>query len=319
MTNLALHIVYATDLRYLLPTQVAVSSAIYHATHPKKLYIDILDCGIPDKEWDSLEKNLRQTCGYEFSLFRYKVDMTAYNEYKTWHNSRGIYARLSITDILPLDIHWCIYADSDTLFTADPFELVDLFDNEVALLGHLDESNSHLLGNWYVAHGFKWEASTYICAGFICINLDWFRKNDIAHKSFEMIQRYPDIPLNDQDVLNILCQRHKRQLPGGWGVFSSQAIWHEKPKCIHYVGERPWEYSLLFPIFMPETTRIWFKAAKNISKLQIEDINNGSKYRYFLLLCGSKISKVVLSILVFCGMKRYQRAINRFVKFGIDI
>lgn len=266
-----LHIVYATDKRYLLPTRVAAASAVHYASRPQDLVIDILDCDISDAAWAKFETDLRKALGNQFKLVRHRVDMSAYAQYKSWHTSRGIYARLSIPDILAEDVDWCVYADGDTLFVSDPFELESIFQSQYALMGHLDQPGAGLR-EWYIKNGFNWDAKTYVCAGFIILNLAWARKNSLSEKCFDLIRQHPDIPMNDQDALNILCSDEKILLPEGWGVFANEAYWRTKPNCIHYVGERPWELPKMAPLYLPDTTRVWFRMARYIAGLDLREI-----------------------------------------------
>lgn len=308
-----LHIVYATDERYLLPTRVAAASAVYYASRPKYLVIDILDCDISDASWTKFEADLKKARGDEFALNRHKVDMSAYAQYKSWHTSRGIYARLSIPDILPEDVDWCVYADGDTLFVSDPFELESIFHPQYALMGHLDQPGADLR-EWYVKNGFNWDAKTYVCAGFIILNLVWARKNQLSAKCFDLIRQHPDIPMNDQDALNILCADEKAFLPDGWGVFANEAYWRTKPNCIHYVGERPWELPSLKGVWLPNTTRLWFAVARHACGLRVWNFG-GILFagRFVALGLLARFMSVGYRILDLVGTgKRYQAAQARF-------
>ena len=44
--------------------------------------------------------------------------------------------------LFPKNIEWCVYVDSDTLMTTNPFELELFFNNEIALLVHLERSKN---------------------------------------------------------------------------------------------------------------------------------------------------------------------------------
>jgi len=308
-----LHIVYATDERYLLPTYVAMASAVHNASRKDDLVFDIFDCGISDSVWCDFVVRGKRVLEGGFAVVRHRIDMLQFAGYKVWHASRGIYARLLISDILPEETEWCVYADGDTLFTEDPFLLEDMFDSRYALMGHLD-SNGAETNAWYEKNGFSWNRKTYLCAGFILLNLAWARKNNLSKKLLEFIDSHRDVPMNDQDALNIICNDAKCALPSGWGVFSCDAYWRESPCCIHYVGERAWEMPLLAPIFLPRTMRLWFWYARTVARLGATEIAPFFRTRYFLRFCVSRIMKLCFSILdkVPALRGRYALALNRF-------
>ena len=312
-----LHIAYATDERYLLPTQVAVASAVFHAGNPAELVIDILDCGFSDQAWHRFNHDLRVALGDDFQLVRIPVNMELYAGYKSWHSSRGIYARLSLPDLLPRDVNWCVYADGDTLFVDDPLKLTECFDGRFALLGHKDD-NTNSRNLWYETHGFEWDAETYICAGFIVLNLEWARINGLTRKSLAMLREHPDIPMNDQDVLNILCQERKSFLPKGWGVFACDAYCRETAKCIHYVGERPWELPNLRGVWFPLTTKLWFDVAKKVACMSLFRILGAwGVGRYGMYKVLAFVMRIFYSLIVRSKESRYVNALAR-LKCGLE-
>ena len=250
-----LHIVYATDKRYLFPTMVALASAVVRASRKHDLVIDVLDCGIEDSDWDVFETVVRQRLGEEFSLVRHVVDMSAYDSMKEWHTSKGIYSRLEIPQILR-DVEWCVYADGDTLFTGDPFVLEGLWDCQYALMGHADVPDV-TQKNWHLERNIPWDAEHRICAGFILMNLDWFRANDATQKCFEFISKYRP-PFNDQDALNYVCLGKIGLLPDEWGIFTYLVRPETNGGCFHYVENRPWQLELGSRIPVNSCKKIWF-------------------------------------------------------------
>ena len=250
-----LHIVYATDSRYLFATQVAAGSAIAWASRPRNLVIDILDCGVGDNEWQAFAATLHGLGGDCFSLVRHRIDMSAYDDMAEWHTSKGIYARLEIPQILR-EVAWCVYADGDTLFTDDPFKLETIWDPRYAIMGHLDDAQENRK-IWYTNYGLPWDKAHHICAGFILLNLDWFRNNSGTAKCFDIIKQYRP-PYNDQDALNLICYGRIGLLPDEWGVFTYLADANTRPGCFHYAANRPWELSKTSRIPMNSMQRIWF-------------------------------------------------------------
>ncbi|MBQ0031772.1 MAG: hypothetical protein KBT68_03110 [bacterium] len=120
-----LHVVYATDDGYLVPTMVAAASVLAWVKDVSFVQIHVLDTGIADVGWDDFEKNLRGHFGQAFRLTRHKIDQTLFSGFKTWHGSVGTYARLLIPDLIP-DADWCVYCDGDTRFYSF-FNLIGFF------------------------------------------------------------------------------------------------------------------------------------------------------------------------------------------------
>ncbi|MCQ2390299.1 MAG: hypothetical protein MJ240_02645 [Kiritimatiellae bacterium] len=288
-----LHIVYATDSRYLFPTLVAAASAVLHASDRRRIAIDILDCGLSETEWASFVEGFRRQLGTDFALTRHLIDMQAYDEFKAWHTSRGIYARLDIPQILPNE-DWCVYADGDTLFTSDPLALAEVFDPTYAIMGHLDDNVDI---PWYGEHGFRLHPETQICAGFILLNLDWFRRNDGTRKCFELLSHYPDMPYNDQDALNIVCEGKIGVLPDNWGKFTYNTNRETVPGCFHYVSDRPWELGTNGFLPLRGTDVIWYRIKALATGADAHSCPTTTKVRYFHVWAKTAFVKTVVILL----------------------
>jgi len=288
-----LHIVYATDSRYLFPTTVAAASAVLHTSDRSRLAIDILDCGLMEEEWETFETNFRRRLGSDFALTRHRIDLQAYGMFKAWHTSRGTYARLEIPQILT-DEDQCVYADGDTLFTDDPLKLDGLFDSTFALQGHLDD-NADV--SWYADRGFRLGLGMPVCAGFLLLNLDWFRRNDGTRRCFELLSRFPDMPYNDQGALNIVCDGHIGILPDCWGKFTYHTDLGTVPGCFHYVSDRPWELGTHGYLPLRGTDVIWYRVKALATDGDAHSCPTTSRMRYFRVWVKTAFVKTVVSAL----------------------
>lgn len=305
-----LHIVYATDQCYLFPTQVAASSAIACSSRRSYICIDILDCGVPDEEWDCFVRELRERLGNEFGLVRHKIDMRRYDEYPSWHGSKGLYARLELPIILS-DIDWCVYADGDTLFTDDPLKLADLCSNEYALLGHEDDFDDKQK-KWHEDHELPFDCRRRICSGFLLMNLKWFRANDGSKRCLRFVESYPDVVFPDQDALNYVCIGKIGLLPDEWGKITYLANAQTQRGCFHYVAARPWEMNQKGRLPLDSLQRIWFCSVCQMFGLFPWRCNKSIlKYIYLYLktLVWSGIYKMVNRIP--CIKGRYDGVYNR--------
>ena len=232
--NERLHLVYATDANYLFLTRVSLCSAAKMCARPDDLVFHVLDCGIPDADWDRFVSETHAAVG-EVAIVRHPLDMAQFAGFPKWRgNSMAIYGRLDIPSILP-DLEWCVYSDADTLFTDDPLKLLDLRDPDAAMLGQLGTQPYQHFGKWYDKHHISQDWDHYVCSGFLLINLVWFRAHDVTGRCLDLIRTYPDIPCVDETVLNLACAGHVKGLPHEWGIFSYLAFEVPRPACIHYL------------------------------------------------------------------------------------
>ena len=227
--NAKLHLVYASDANYLFPITVAASSAIAQASRPQNLVIHILDCGIPDDKWEAFVRGVYGDG--RTAIVRHVIDTSVYADYATWHGSLAPYARLHLPNLLP-EVDWCVYADGDTLFTDDPFKVCELFDDAVAIVGHLDTRVRD-------GTGAAGQAIAAWCG-------------------------YPDLPYMDQDTINLCCAGHVALLPDAWGVFCEHAFALKRPGCVHYVTNLPWRKRFSWRVGYFAVLCLWLNAAHEL-------------------------------------------------------
>ena len=285
-----LHIVYATDSGYLIPTIVAAGSALSWANSKSEMHIHILDCGLENSQWEYLSRSLRERCGFEFSLLRHHIDMSRYDGLPQWHGSLGLYARFEIPNILQ-DVDWCVYADGDTLFTGNPRQLRTLADDSLLILGKKDVV-SEAQRSWHISRGLPWKEDERVCSGFLLMNLKKFREENVCSRLFDFVRKYKNNLINpDQDALNYVCRGRIGVLPAGWGAFPFELGALSKIWCIHYAPTKPWrpETKGYFPLSL--STRLWLDAAKKIC--------NKSAWRLWgPVYCWASVKTVVFAVLI---------------------
>lgn len=295
MNAAKLHIVYATDNGYLLPTVVAACSAAFWTSENERVVIDILDCGLDEESWTILCKKVKQI--KDILIVRHPIDMSRFNNYREWNNSRGIYARLLLPDILN-DVDWCVYCDGDTLFTDDPLKLEKYCDGRYALVGHKDNDNT-VQAEWFPTHGIEWNRSQYVCAGFVVINLRWMREHDGVKRLFDFISEMRP-PFNDQDALYFVCKGFVNQLENGWGVFGYLSTIESMRGCVHYASDQPWRLRYTPHRGMLDIKRFWFVCARQLAGYSVADcVGKSGVVKYCWMLFVSKWFR-----LVFCCLAR---------------
>lgn len=284
-----LHLVYATDANYLLPTEVSARSALVKASRPADLVVHILDCGIPDDQWVSFAGRMPQAV-------RHQIDLSLFQHFRKWHGSLAAYARLCIPELLQ-NVTWCVYADGDTLFADDPFRLETLYDSGTALFGRADPIT--VQPAWFKKHGLKFPENRYVCSGFIVMNLDWFRVHHASIRCLSFLREHPDAPFPDQDALNWLCCGYIRLLPQLWGVFSGAAfgVRGEKPGCIHYVGELPCKLPWKWHLGYTDAAALWFVAAKAMLGMSRRDAGGISGLRWYAGRLYNRLIRMAVTVL----------------------
>jgi len=249
-TESPLHLVFASDQRFLRQLTVASGSAVYASrASGGRICLHVLDCGIGEPSWTSyaaLIERVAVKAHVEVSLVRHRIDMSLFAKFGGWNGSKAAWARLLIPDLLP-DVDRCVYSDCDMFFVADPREMLETLDDpNVLIAGHCEPRMGDRCGDalWCQRHGVKFDAATNLCSGLLAINLDAFRAENIVEKCFAFAAENPDIPLVDQTTLNRVCFGRKALLPDGWGLFAHEChAFDGRLKSIHYAGCRcwPWE------------------------------------------------------------------------------
>lgn len=273
-----LHLVYATDVNFLLPVGASLCSARLLASRPEDLFIHILDCDIPDDKWDAWVTSLRKAIP-NLSLIRHRMDMEHFKSFRAWHGSFAAYARLDLPQLLP-DVDWCLYVDGDTLFYDDPFILQPYCDNTIPILGHYDRPFS--LHPWYEQWKREGLEFTYFCSGFILMNLAWFRANNGTQRCLDFLREHPETRAPDQDALNELSKGQSKMLPEAWGVFPREAFFADWPGCVHYAAALPTKTAFNRTYGFPDITAAWFVFAKTVLGVSVQEACGVPRWKWAL-------------------------------------
>lgn len=282
-----LHLVYASDANYVRYIEIATCSAYVKASRPEDLIVHVLDCGIPDDVWVAFVKRIKSALSISPNLVRHVIDIAKFSGLKTWTNgSLALYARLNLPSLLP-NLDWCVYADGDTLFVADPFELQEYQDPEVALKGFVcPYANENFERSWFKQNDIRLDANAYLCSGFLLMNLKWFRKHDIEAACFRFMQKCPNPPYPDQDVLNVVCSGHTAGLPKGWGTYSlynSFSVKMKELKCIHYaMGDLPTKTHFIWQVGYKDIACLWLNCARFVLGISIKELTGIPAWRWVL-------------------------------------
>ena len=164
--------------------------------------------------------------------------------------------RVLLPEILDKDVHRVLYLDADVLVAGNIGELFRLDMTGKAIAGTIDFQSKDI--STYKRCGYEPEKE-YVCAGIMLMNLDYWRKHDIANQVVRWGRDNNDrIQFPDQDSINYICRNAKILLPLKYdivdGFFHDDYYYQHYPRelrecvdapvIIHYAGQAPWVVEL---------------------------------------------------------------------------
>lgn len=241
-----MHIVFASDNGFIRQLLVSSGSAAFATRQGgRPLCVHVLDCGMDEDSWAwyarQMERLAERHC-LHIALRRHVIDMARFAHLPGWTNgSKATWARILIPELLEsMDV--CVYSDCDMLFVADPADMESAAPGDILLAGHRNPfGECGPDARWHRRKGLPYEASSYVCAGLLTMNLSTLRKADAVKRCFDFLSHHPDPVSSDQTVLNNVCRGKTAILPSGWGLFTHECHGFEgRIKAIHFSGGWPW-------------------------------------------------------------------------------
>ena len=240
-TNDIIDIALAADGGYFCGLFVTACSIAKHADKAASLRFNILDGGIAERDWELLTQKV--TAYHSQSEFkRLPITGETFKDCLLWHGNHMTYARLLLPDLLP-DSDYCIYCDVDFLWMRDISELWAQRQADIALISTYDDTKwvHDIDGKWLVENGFYFSNKDYICAGLTFFNLKYFREHGLHKMCFDLLKLKP--PFNDQTVLYISTQGHRKLVPAYWQRIHQYVVpvMIGEGAVVHYAGATPWK------------------------------------------------------------------------------
>jgi len=153
------------------------------------------------------------------------------------HVSKATYLKLFIPGSLPAKFEKCLYIDCDTYLNGYLDEVFKI---------HFNTQIAAVKKNTNSVHIFNGDQSKYFNAGVLLFNLKLISKTQFMNKARAILRKYPDMPFQDQDVLNIMYKDSWTELPESYNYFpfnfmNSSKCKSEDIKIIHFIGPiKPW-------------------------------------------------------------------------------
>lgn len=282
-------IVFAFDNNLSMPAAVCVYSLFANAKPTTAYEVYVLHRKGEKLKLEYLDKVFAAYPAHTLKLV--EVDGTFDSSFEIRGITTPAYYRLLIPNLIP-EHDRVIYSDVDVIFRQD---LSDLYFNEdldncyiagVNDLAHLDRDLLH-----HYKNELGLTPKEVICSGFLIIDTRKIRDAALVDRFIaEAQKRYK---FQDQDVLNIVCQGHIKQLPPQYSVltyianlmvrqpalladlWTAEELREARTKGnIHYNGQKPWkgfcinfdiwwEYYRKSPIFCEKFYFDFFEAKLN--------------------------------------------------------
>jgi len=256
--NNIMHILFGINDGFVMPCGVLMESVL-RTNKTEKIVFHIITNHISEDN----QQKLRTTAGTHADVNFYTVAdyadlLQGFLQIGSWGIS--IYFRLFATKLLPPDVSKVLYLDADMLVTDSLTELwnTDLTDCSVAV------AINHNFDNIVRMNTLQYDRNEgYFNSGMLLINLDYWRKNDIAEKIFDYIQKNSKIlQAPDQYALNAITAGTRKLVPFRYNMNNVRNVanmqvrreWHEMmresqihPAIIHFIGVKPWHRECTHP------------------------------------------------------------------------
>lgn len=300
-----MNICLASDNNYAPYMGTAIASILKNSLENEKIIFHLIDGGITK---ENKEKIISLKSIKDCEIFFYTPDIKMYDEWfeKTSckaHFSAAMFYRLSISTLIS-NVDKILYLDSDLIVTGSLKELFIMdIENYYAIVVEHPKS---LVGNI---------ADKYFCSGFLLINNKLWREFYIEKDFKEYFNKYYDIIMGDQDILNGVLENKVKFLDEKWSFFAEKGYNTRETdiqniKSIHYLGpEKPWKENCRSALFIDEFWKYyqytpWFRdepitAFQTILKQKFYDYDDVRLKGNWIKLFGIYSSNKVLQIVIF--------------------
>ena len=232
-------IVYVTDRAFLPPT---LSSA--RSFERKGVDADIFIFLTEDNELEQSKQWLYEQDSKIQIDFR---KMASVSRFQTLpHISSTTYGRLFLDTWLSPHYERVLYLDGDTIHGPKPLDfLVPLNGKVFGAVVDLGDLLERIQDKYPQASSDNLDRSRYFNAGVLLFDWGKWCSGEYSKKTLELLAKQPDLPLGDQDALNLVCQDDVCLLPVEWNC--QTPILHDiktiqGSHILHYTGGiKPWQ------------------------------------------------------------------------------
>lgn len=220
MLNFAL----CTDDNYTIPCIVTVIS-ILENNKKQECNIYILTDSLKEDNRNKFQKIAEK---YNQKIIIFDIDINSYSNLKVRSRyPKSMYYRFLLPDLLK-GVDKVLYLDCDIIVRTN---ISSLFDEDLS--GYSCCAVEDQQADDVKIRNKNLYLGKYFNSGVLLINLDYWRKNDIATRLVDFILQYPDrCFFPDQDALNIILEDSVNFISP---KFNFQALWFKNLKNINYL------------------------------------------------------------------------------------
>ena len=259
-----MNILLCIDNNYVMPIGVLMTSIGINNREHVDYYV-FTDATFKD-EYKELLGSVAERFGH--SIFFYTIEKAKLREFpfgrsdQPQHVSIATYYRLFVSEVLPEDVTKIIYLDGDMVVRHSLKGLWEANIDDYAIGAVHDVSEPFHLENERLGYPRQYG---YFNAGMLLINVAYWRGYHCFERFSDFIIQHGDkIIMHDQDVLNAVLYKEKKQLPITYNfqsgfIYRPQYQSYDKslseeiqkykydPTIIHYVSSsKPWNINCFF-------------------------------------------------------------------------
>lgn len=232
--NSFIPLVIAFTPNYLVPAATCLLSLLDSSDSSDRFHIVcLLSEPLSEKEKNMLTQLNRNRLSFEFVSMQGRMEGIYVNDRYTEAASY----RLLLPELLP-DFDKVIYIDCDVIIR----------NNLAQLYCQIDLGNNYLAGVFEATLDFQLlhmkaigcEPGTYINSGFLVMNLELLRKDQMVSKFLEA-SKNKELEFPDQDVLNQLCKGRVLGLEPYFNGIRTFFLPQYKPNFLQYYSKEDWE------------------------------------------------------------------------------
>lgn len=236
---------FATDDNYAPFLSVSLTSMLANSSKDYIYRIFVLTTSLNTEYEKKLQENLPENATIEFISLKNELDKIQGMFFLRDYYSKETYYRFFIANLFP-NYDKVLYLDCDIIVLGDISELynVELGNNLVAAAPEEVMGEVKVFGD-YVEQTLDIKTKNYFNAGILLMNTKLFRKERIAEKFVDLLNKYKFTVTQDQDYLNVLCKGRVNYVDLGWNktAFKNVKFNDKDLKIIHYkMNWKPWHY-----------------------------------------------------------------------------